>query len=750
MTKKKLNGILAFILCGCIYTFILGESGFGTLSEVLALSSDISVNDTNDSNVYYVPLCDKNGNELCQLQMGGAFTRSYYADGITYQLTLNGITVEVSKDTNLVTKISISDGSYFQAVAFDETTDYVDILGDICGVPMYRIVDSLFANCSSITEVAIRYNVRYIGKRAFENCINMKAITMPNSITDIGGCAFIGCKSLESVKLPKNITSLPGDGNYGFFEECTSLSSVTIPDSVMEIGYAAFWHCHSLKEIVIPDNVNTIGAWSFSECNSLESVHLPEGLQTISVGLFKDSKQLKHVNIPSTVIEIEEQVFDGCDGIQSLNIPVGLTDFSFSNFVGCNGLKEIVIDENHPLYVCENNIVFNSDKTEIVFCPYALDIDEYTIPDGVAKVSGFQSKNVSKIVVPSSVTELGYSAFSGCVNLKEVVLPTNDDLTEINYYLFSGCTSLEKINIPENITKISGSAFQNCSSLKEISIPASIEEIGREAFLWCDSLSDIYYDGTFSDWRSLINKYNQYTGILDENTVWIHCSQTNIYKNTLYYEENEESIIITDHRKINSTVVIPEEIDGLPVTEIKSQAFNEYTAYGSYQYPIKNIVIPNTVTKIGNRAFLNCSSLKCVELPNSLTSIETSTFKDCTSLQYIQIPKGVKTIKSEAFYGCKSLTDVYFNGTEEEWNNIEINSGNIPLAIATIHFNYSDVQGDINIDGVLNVADVVLLQKWLLAIPDTNLPNWKAADLCADNRLDVFDLCLMKRQLIYG
>ena len=58
--------------------------------------------------------------------------------------------------------------------------------------------------------------------------------------------------------------------------------------------------------------------------------------------------------------------------------------------------------------------------------------------------------------------------------------------------------------------------------------------------------------------------------------------------------------------------------------------------------------------------------------------------------------------------------------------------------------------GDINNNGQLDVADVILLQKWLLAIPDTHLPNWKAGDLYQDNKLNIFDLCLLKHMLIYG
>ena len=58
------------------------------------------------------------------------------------------------------------------------------------------------------------------------------------------------------------------------------------------------------------------------------------------------------------------------------------------------------------------------------------------------------------------------------------------------------------------------------------------------------------------------------------------------------------------------------------------------------------------------------------------------------------------------------------------------------------------VRGDVNADGEFNVSDLVLLQEWLLAVPDTKLADWKAADLCNDDRLDVFDLCLMRKALL--
>jgi hypothetical protein len=56
--------------------------------------------------------------------------------------------------------------------------------------------------------------------------------------------------------------------------------------------------------------------------------------------------------------------------------------------------------------------------------------------------------------------------------------------------------------------------------------------------------------------------------------------------------------------------------------------------------------------------------------------------------------------------------------------------------------------GDVNNDGVFNVLDLVILKKWFLAVPDTTLANWKAADFLDDGKLNIFDLCLMKQELL--
>ena len=100
--------------------------------------------------------------------------------------------------------------------------------------------------------------------------------------------------------------------------------------------------------------------------------------------------------------------------------------------------------------------------------------------------------------------------------------------------------------------------------------------------------------------------------------------------------------------------------------------------------------------------------------------------------------KNITTEDDLTVPGIKQFKVVYGAGTEKM------------TAYFYVSYGIGSLVGDVNMDGSFSVADVVLLQKWLLAVPDIHLSNWKAADLCADGHLDVFDLCLMKRKLIYG
>lgn len=110
-----------------------------------------------------------------------------------------------------------------------------------------------------------------------------------------------------------------------------------------------------------------------------------------------------------------------------------------------------------------------------------------------------------------------------------------------------------------------------------------------------------------------------------------------------------------------------------------------YCAFGDCSN-LKDITIADSVTNIGKLAFKNCSSLGNIIIPNSVEVINSYTFYNCNNITRVTIPTGVTTIDRKAFCECTNLTDIYYGGTEEQWNKMSISSENDELNSATIHY----------------------------------------------------------------
>ena len=238
--------------------------------------------------------------------------------------------------------------------------------------------------------------------------------------------------------------------------------------------------------------------------------------------------------------------------------------------------------------------------------------------------------SLSEIVIPSSVTSIGYSAFFCCDSLSEIVIPSS--VTSIGKGAFSSCDSLSEIVIPSSVTSIGDHAFSGCDSLSEIVIPSGVTSIGNYAFSGCSSLKYISIPKSVIGLNG--NPFVEWKGKLE-------CLSPNfVYEDDILFNKDKSRIISFRNQNIES-YVIPSS-----VTSIGKGAFTGC-------YSLSEIVIPSSVTSIGDGAFSFCRSLSEIVIPSSVTSIGDWAFSNCDSLSEMVIPSSVTSIGDGAFSNCK-------------------------------------------------------------------------------------------------
>ena len=278
----------------------------------------------------------------------------------------------------------------------------------------------------------------------------------------------------------------------------------------------------------------------------------------------------------------------------------------------------------------EFGVKYSKDWKRLLKAPSGLK-GEYSIRKGV-KVIGNKAlgccTSLTSINIPNSVTNIGDEAFSWCYSLTSIKIPNS--VTNIGDEAFSWCYSLTSIKIPNSVTNIGDEVFYNCSSLTSIKIPNSVTNIGNHAFHGCTSLTSINIpnsvtkigDGAFRSCGSLIsiNIPNSVTNIGNDafsccdslTKIIIPCSVVNMNGNPfcgwngdLY---NESKAFIYEHQVL----------------------FNkDKTILVAYRSEEKNYIIPNSVTNIGDSAFMYCKSLTNINIPNSVINIGDEVFVSC-------------------------------------------------------------------------------------------------------------------------
>jgi len=211
------------------------------------------------------------------------------------------------------------------------------------------------------------------------------------------------------------------------FTSCDTLTSVTIPNSVASIDIGAFSGCLGLTSITIPGSVDQITNEVFSGCTGLVTATLGEGVKTISGNLYGGLH-------PWDQQLVAEGAFSGCTSLTTIAIPASVTSIEDDAFGGCSRLASISADPQNAVYASFDGILYDKTATSILWCPPA---------------------KTGSVSIPSSVTGINGSAFSGCAGLTSVTIPGS--VKVIGSGTFAGCTSLKSIAFVGSPPLIAGS-----------------------------------------------------------------------------------------------------------------------------------------------------------------------------------------------------------------------------------------------------------------------------------------------------
>ena len=604
--------------------------------------------------------------------------------------------VEVINESSLNIKAGSSDYGYVASYAIEvHNEDSKIVKKDDYLFYTYKGVNYLFGYLGNDTELTLpeSYNGQSyeIYNHAFYRNDNITKVIIPDSVTSIGNYAFYFCYSLTSVTFSDSVTDI---GKYAFCN-CDSLASVTFSDSVTDIGDYAFYDCNSLTSVTIPNSVTSIGDSAFRDCNSLIRVYIADLAKwcNISFGdffanplyyaknLYLNGKLVTSLVIPDSVTSIGWYAFYNCINLTSVTIPNSVTSIGGMAFYGCYKLLEVINKSSLLLTVsssdCGHVVCYAREthrgESKIVnkdgylfytyygidyLIGYAGDNTELTLPKNyngkvyeIHKYAFYGNDNVTKVIIPGSVTSIadyafnychsltsvtisngvksiGEEAFSSCDNLASVTI--GKSVTNIGEGAFYNCKSLTNVDFSKNskLTNIRATTFSNCDSLISVTIPDSVKEIDHYAFHSCNNLASITIGNsvTYIDYDAfsfcyrlveIINKssLNITAGSSDYGNVAryaieVHNGNSKIIKKGDYlFYKYEEVNYLFGYVGDDTELTLPRSYNGKSY-EIYNNAF-------SGNDNITKVIIPDSVTSIGYSAFYDCQSLTSVTFENT-------------------------------------------------------------------------------------------------------------------------------------
>ena len=499
----------------------------------------------------------------------------------TFMFVLTGCWI--SSDENGLSYHLINKGREYEVYAGAKfNVDYTEVVipDKHKGKPITRIMSNGFRNLYRLNGDG--WSIGQTDK--------IKSIMLPSSIQTIGDSAFYGC-DLEKITAES--------GKYKSDNNCI----IEIATNTVVLG---------IKNSVIPDYVVCIGESAFLGCDRLEKIVIPSSVTCIGQGAFSETA-LWH-NAPDNSVVYVDKWAVGYKGIpeRTLLFESGTVGIGNNAFNGNESIESIVMP-NTVEYVGDSAFYYSSLLKNIEMSLSTINIGENAFAG---------CKKLENVIIPSSIVKIGDNAFSFCSKLTNITIPSS--VTSIGKGVFSHCLELENVIIPSSIVKIGDNAFSFCIKLTNITIPSSVTSIGKGVFGGCDGLESIK--------------------VADGNSV---------------YKSDGDCIIEIATNKL--IVGCKKSVIPNYVIEIGDYAFIQISCFTS-------IEIPLSVKSIGDHAFYNCPSLTTLVIPSSIESIGNYAFAHC-NISNIIIPASVTKLGENAFH-CSYIT-IYIEATSKPsgWSN---------------------------------------------------------------------------------
>ena len=299
--------------------------------------------------------------------------------------------------------------------------------------------------------------------------------------------------------------------------------------------------------------------------------HTPDGVIDIPDTVKKD-------NIDYTVTAIGYSAFGSLStpiNVSSVFIPATVLSIGDSAFIYCDALTTVTFAENSQLKSIERAAFWGSEHVHPRF---------------------------KEIKIPDSVETIGNGAFYECRDLERIALPSA--LQTLSSVTFYNCTALSEVTFPASLKTIESSAFSGCRNLSEVKLPASLTAIQSSVFHLCINLKTVSYDGSLEQW-SRITADNDVLGYSCPSLVMSDYTAQFILVKNDFLDPPPKTVTITKYTGTESTVILPSTINSWPVTKIGEDAFQDNTT-------ITSVTIPASVTEIGSNAFAGCTNLTIV------------------------------------------------------------------------------------------------------------------------------------------